>query len=369
MTTGGSQKRSWPLLAAALLATVGMAITVGDAAAQWWPFGNQEERPPVPREPVRPPRGQQQPPAIDPSAPPQRPGGFGSQPGPSYGSQQGISNICFQLEQRLVAEVQGAGQGREMLPKIEADMRELERSLRTNSIRLERSDCWDTFLFSKTLRNSARCRALNDDVENARHRLADLDRQRGQILGSEDRSLQDDIIRELARNGCGDQYVREARKRDNASNPFAMLFGSGEDEGPRGPTNNNFGNLPFATYRTLCVRLCDGYYFPVSFSTLPNHFQRDAQLCQSQCAAPAELFYHQNPGGSVEQMVSFGAQQPYTSLKSAFRYRKEFVRGCSCKQAEYNPATMEQQKAEAAPSATEPAAGAPAAGIKIGAKR
>ncbi len=113
-----------------------------------------------------------------------------------------------------------------------------------------------------------------------------------------------------------------------------MLFGGEESDGPRGPTNQ-FGNLPFATYRTLCVRLCDGYYFPVSFSTLPNHFQRDAQLCQSQCAAPAELYYHQNPGGAVEQAVSASTQQPYTSLKSAFRYRKEFVQGCSCKQAEY----------------------------------
>jgi hypothetical protein len=92
------------------------------------------------------------------------------------------------------------------------------------------------------------------------------------------------------------------------------------------------------------VRLCDGYYFPVSFSTLPNHFQRDAQVCQSQCAAPADLYYHQNPGGSVDQMVSVGSQQPYTSLKVAFRYRKEYVAGCSCKQAEYKPGV--EKKAE-----------------------
>ena len=125
-----------------------------------------------------------------------------------------------------------------------------------------------------------------------------------------------------------------------------------ESDAPRG-SPNQFGNLPFATYRTLCVRLCDGYYFPVSFSTLPNHFQRDADLCQSQCAAPAELYYHQNPGGAVEQMVSVGTQQPYTSLKSAWRYRKEFVQGCSCKEAEYQPQAGER-KAEApgAPAVT-----------------
>ena len=88
------------------------------------------------------------------------------------------------------------------------------------------------------------------------------------------------------------------------------------------------------------MRLCDGYYFPVSFSTLPTHFDRDADVCQSKCAAPAELYYHQNPGSSMEQAVSYKTKQTYTSLRTAFRYRKEYVQGCSCKQAEYMPSTQ-----------------------------
>ncbi len=87
----------------------------------------------------------------------------------------------------------------------------------------------------------------------------------------------------------------------------------------------------------MCVRLCDGYYFPVSFSTLPNHFQRDAEVCQSQCAAPAKLYYYQNPGSVVDEMVSFEDSRPYTQLNTAFKYRKQYVQGCSCKQAEYVP--------------------------------
>jgi hypothetical protein len=367
MGTGGSSARSRRLVAAALCAAVGLALTVGDATAQWWPWGGgggqQDDAPPIPREGMRAPRGQPTPEPPPFGGPPSR------YPGPGGGyAPSGPSNICLQLEQRLVLETQGSSHGREMLPRIETEIRDLERSQRTASIRLDRSDCWDTFLFSKTLRRDPRCRQLNDDVENMRQRLADLDRQRRQIMGSGDRSLQDDIIRELARNGCGPQYQQEARKRDNASNPFALLFGGGEEsEGPRGPANN-FGNLPFATYRTLCVRLCDGYYFPVSFSTLPNHFQRDAQLCHQQCAAPAELFYHQNPGGAVEQMVSVGDQRPYTSLKSAFRYRKEFVQGCSCKQAEFDPGVLEK-RAEAPFGAAPAPAQPPASGVRVGAKK
>ena len=37
----------------------------------------------------------------------------------------------------------------------------------------------------------------------------------------------------------------------------------------------------------------------------------------------------------MDQSVAFRTQEPYTSLKSAFRYRKELVSGCSCKEAEY----------------------------------
>jgi Protein of unknown function (DUF2865) len=227
-------------------------------------------------------------------------------------------------------------------------MRQLERNYQAAQQQLNRADCWDQFLFSKTLRRTPRCVQLAGEVEASRQRLADLETQRRQIMGTRDRSFQDDIIRELARNGCGQQYVTETRRRE-ARNPFSSLWGEEEGEGQRA-NPNQFGNLPFATYRTLCVRLCDGYYFPVSFSTLPNHFQRDADQCQSQCAAPAELYYHQNPGGAVEQMVSAGNQQPYTSLKTAWRYRKEFVQGCSCKSAEYTPPAGGDKKAEATPA-------------------
>ena len=325
------------LIAAAMAAALGLSFA--DALAQgWWPWAQQE--PKTPREPMRPggPGG--------PGAPGQTgpfPQNQGQQPG---FSPRTTSNLCLQLEQRLVAETQYGSQGREMLPKIEGDMRQLDRVYQQSQIALSRADCYDQFLFSKTLRRTPRCVQLHNEVETTRRQLAELDAQRRQIMGTRDRSFQDDIVRELARNGCGQQYVQEARRRDAARNPFSSLWGEESSEPPRGG-GNQFGNLPFATYRTICVRLCDGYYFPVSFSTLPNHFQRDSEVCQQQCAAPADLYYHQNPGGAVEQAVSVTSQLPYTSLKSAWRYRKEYVQGCSCKETEYNAQLAGDKKAEA----------------------
>ncbi len=349
MLDGKSGRRTTRLVALALCAAAVLGLSVADALAQgwgWWPWSQPEPRR-IEREPIyRPPMPGEMPPGQLPPGqmqpPPQ-----GQVPG--YGGQR-MSNLCLQLEQRLVGETQGSNQGRELLPKIENDMRTIERNYRTAQLQLSRADCWDQFLFSRTLRRTPRCVQLAGEVDSARQRLADLEAQRRQIMGTgERRSYQDDIIRELARNNCGPQYQQEARRRDASRNPFSSLWGE-ESEGPRG-NPNQFGNLPFATYRTLCVRLCDGYYFPVSFSTLPNHFQRDSDLCQSQCAAPAELFYHQNPGGAVEQMVSVTSQAPYTGLKSAWRYRKEFVSGCSCKAAEYQPQEPGKEKKAEAPAA------------------
>ncbi len=258
-------------------------------------------------------------------------------------------SICLQLEQRLVDFQRGGGQSQNELPAIENEMRQADRTMRSSEAQLERSDCYDYFLFSKSLRRSPRCVGLSNEVEASRRRLAELDTQRRQILGlgQRDRGYQDELIQELARNRCGPQYQQEASRRQQSGNPFSSLWQDEDSEKPgRG---NEFRSLPFATYRTVCVRLCDGYYFPIIFSTLENHFSRDIEACQSKCAAPVDLYYHQNPGGSMDQAVSVTDRRPYTSLKSAFRYRKEYVSGCSCKQAEYTPSPADQgeRKAEA----------------------
>lgn len=316
---------SWPLVAPA-------------AAQGWWPWASD----PVPG--PRPPPVKREPPGWRPpgSAP-----YAGNQLGPA---QRG--SVCLQLEQKLVDYQSGGGQQQSQLPQIENELRQLERTVRSGEIQLERSDCYDYFLFSKTLRRTRQCVDAAQQLDTSRRRLAELDAQRREILGlsSRDRGYQDELIRELARNNCGPQYQQEAARRGGSSNnPFSSLW-QDEDTGPAG-RGNEFRPLPFATYRTVCVRLCDGYYFPISFSTLENHFTRDVEACQQKCAAPVELYFHQNPGGSMDQALSVNERRPYTSLKSAFRYRKEYVQGCSCKQAEYTPSPADQgdRKAEVAP--------------------
>jgi hypothetical protein len=104
------------------------------------------------------------------------------------------------------------------------------------------------------------------------------------------------------------------------------------------------------TYRTLCVRTCDGYYFPISFSTTSEHFPEDAHACEAMCpGAEARLFYYQNPGGTPENMTSITGEQ-YSSLPTAFKYRTSIDSACTCRPAGgYSTTTTTQSEAQTIP--------------------
>ncbi len=83
------------------------------------------------------------------------------------------------------------------------------------------------------------------------------------------------------------------------------------------------------TYRTVCVRLCDGYFWPISFSTTEEHFDRDQAKCEKSCGSPAKLYVYKNPGGEPETMANRDGQ-PYSRLKTAFLFRTKYDAQCKC---------------------------------------
>jgi hypothetical protein len=97
------------------------------------------------------------------------------------------------------------------------------------------------------------------------------------------------------------------------------------------------------TYRTMCVRLCDGYYFPISFSATRDRFGRDAKTCESSCGGQARLFVYRNPGADVEDMVDLRGQ-PYRKLNTAFLYRTEYVPACRCKPNPWDAEAQERHR-------------------------
>lgn len=88
----------------------------------------------------------------------------------------------------------------------------------------------------------------------------------------------------------------------------------------------------YGTFRTLCVRSCDGYYFPISFSTVSDRFSDDELTCEAMCpGTEVELYYHRMPNQDSEDMISYRSDMPYTELPAAFNYRKTFDQDCTCR--------------------------------------
>ncbi|RIA47551.1 DUF2865 domain-containing protein [Dichotomicrobium thermohalophilum] len=282
--------------------------------------------------------------------------------------EQRRADYCRKLEQRLVQEWRRTNQSRSELPELRKELRDAEDAFRAAKAKADRRNCYEnTFFFGRSLRRTPECVELDREARKAQRQVNSLRDRIDRIRRSGSaQSRQDELIAELARYGCGEDYERQYEARRPS---FFSFF---DDRGPsvREPRQRRSpSELPFATYRTMCVRQCDGYYFPVSFSTLPSQFQADEAQCQQRCAAPTELFVYRNPGEDVESMVSLEGK-PYTELKNAWLYRKKFIDGCSCDAAEYSEAEIAQSMAELdGPSARleeGSAQGAPGAGGQAG---
>lgn len=139
---------------------------------------------------------------------------------------------------------------------------------------------------------------------------------------------------------------------------FGFLFGPAEPDLYRKPGHYNsnrdryyspsYNTAPtgYGRYRTMCVRMCDGYYFPISNATSSRHFKSDAQRCELSCSSPAKLFYHSSYGGSPANMVDMQGR-PYSTLENAFLYREKYIASCKCKPDPWSDQAREEYAARA----------------------
>lgn len=114
------------------------------------------------------------------------------------------------------------------------------------------------------------------------------------------------------------------------------------------------GSLPRGdgeAYRTVCVRLCDGYYWPISFAAGSTELSSDSARCEQSCSMPAKLYYAPVLGEAPELVDLNG--QAYTKLGTAFQFRNTYNPSCKCRA---HPWETEAQARHQTYAATEPAA-------------
>jgi hypothetical protein len=84
------------------------------------------------------------------------------------------------------------------------------------------------------------------------------------------------------------------------------------------------------TYRTVCVRLCDGALTPISFATTKDRFALDALRCRKSCNGPTRLYVQKNPATDADGFVDLDGRR-YTALDTAFKFRTSYDTGCTCR--------------------------------------
>jgi hypothetical protein len=258
------------------------------------------------------------------SAPAQQPRGY-PQSQPQYSAPQNRSPYCAQLEGQLGALDRGDANPPDQVKRYEDAVRKQQGDLDRLSAQARKAGCEGGGFFSFFGGQPAQCTPLNGQIQQARANLdrAMNDYQRMQSnVGADHETQRRSIIGALAQNDCGPQYARLANQGGGF---FDRLFGPGTIISPDDASSSS------NTYKTLCVRTCDGFYFPISYSTAPNRFSDDEKTCQKLCpAADVALYSHRSSGEDIGQAVSTSGRL-YTELPSAFAYRKQFNPSCSCK--------------------------------------
>lgn len=80
----------------------------------------------------------------------------------------------------------------------------------------------------------------------------------------------------------------------------------------------------------MCVRACDGYYYPIRQNALAKDFEHDAATCAATCSGEARLFYFSRQGGRPSAMIDRDGRK-YTDEPNAFAYRRAFNPACTCR--------------------------------------
>jgi hypothetical protein len=265
-------------------------------------------------------------------------------PPPQSATPPAANPMCVRLEGQLAIIDRGGGDPAraEQLRRYEDAASKQQSELDRVSAQARRMGCDSSGFFSMFNGQSQQCGPVNTQIQQMRGNLdqitGNLERLRVGTPGSSDRDSQRrSVLLALGQNNCGPQYAAAARSPAPGSGPgnfLNNLFGNNEPS-PDAPPPLDPGvavaTAPSGTYRTVCVRTCDGSYFPISFATVQSRFADDERTCKSLCpASDANLFSYRNPGEDMNSAVSISGQ-PYTSSPNAFKYRTEFNPSCSCK--------------------------------------
>jgi hypothetical protein len=128
-------------------------------------------------------------------------------------------------------------------------------------------------------------------------------------------------------------YCRTADNTPRQPGFFESLFGgqsSADVQSPQDPLELPApeSETPQGGSEVLCVRHCDGYFFPMNYSERGGASLSD--FCQASCPNAEVSVYTRVPGQEIQTAVGLDGK-PYMDLPAALKYQKSLDPSCSCR--------------------------------------
>ena len=251
--------------------------------------------------------------------------------------------ICRQLQAELAAVSTKGGGGPKLLAKYDDAIARQRQELEKARQRAGAAGCGFS-LFGGSI---AQCAALNAAQERMNRNLDALERKRARLAGGGSRRDRTRLQALLDANGCNKTTVEaraaEARQPEQS---VRILGGSIEPVGQPAGAKSVSGSIiewqaPSRAgpgeYRTMCVRTCDGYFFPMSNAASTGDFERDQKNCEASCpGTKMQLFYGRGLATDSAGMISTATGEPYTRLTTAYLYKQPHAPSapiCGCNAA------------------------------------
>jgi hypothetical protein len=175
----------------------------------------------------------------------------------------------------------------------------------------------------------AQCPQIKAQIARMRANLAQL--QASAAASNDTPQRQDLVARYNA--ACRQQQQQQARPRGF----FESLFGGGNPQqgtgdvpGAGGVPPPDAAVNPTAGAEALCVRTCDGGFFPLIYSSHRVPPETLSELCKASCPNTDVKVYTRVPGDEVKTAVGLDGT-PYMSLPNALKFEKTYDASCSCK--------------------------------------
>jgi hypothetical protein len=263
--------------------------------------------------------------------------------------------ICEDLRGRLADLPQSIGNNGLEMRQYAGALAEQNLELRKVRGDLRRYGCTSGSMVVVGGENAGFCTELEQAEVKMVDNISFLQDRRNELRQSGTDAAREGLMAALEDNGCNSDSFGEPAPSDVYA-PAPSI----EEQAMRGDTFIPLGGgehygLPRAEMlspvSTICVRTCDGGFFPISNNATSVDFGRDAATCSKMCpGVETELFYRDVSSTETSNMISTATGTPYSEMKNAFAYKTRAPgekSACSCNLTAYYEQMRKSQAAYA----------------------